>query len=178
MKILVLKGSPHVKGTSNTLVSEFIRGAKEKGHKIEEIDVAHALLHPCLGCDRCAINGTCIQKDDGNEILNKILSSDCLVFVTPVYYFGMSAQLKTLIDRFYAKNSAITNKHFKVIYIACAWNDDDMVMKALDAHLDILTSYLEMNEIGRILAKGAGYPSAIKPSYLKAAYELGKNLEV
>ena len=176
MKILVLKGSPHIKGTSNTLAEQFIRGVKEKGHEIESIDIAHSNLHPCLGCDKCAMNGRCIQKDDGNEILDKILASDCLVFVTPVYYFGVSAQLKTLIDRFYAKNSAITRKHFKVIYIAAAWNDDEVVMKALNAHFDILTSYLDMEEVGRVMAKGAGYPSVIKPHYLKAAYELGKNL--
>lgn len=176
MKILILKGSPHINGTSNTIVEEFIRGAKEKGHEVDTIDVAHSNLHPCLGCDRCGMNGRCIQKDDGNAILDKILISDCLVFATPVYYFGISAQLKTLIDRFYAKNGAITRKHLKVIYIAAAWNDDEVVMKALNTHFDILTSYLEMEEVGRLMAKGAGYPSMIKPHYLKEAYELGKNL--
>lgn len=176
MKVLVLKGSPHINGTSNTLVNEFIKGAKEKGHNVEIVDVVHSSLHPCLGCDYCGMNGKCVQKDDGNQILEKILESDCLVFVTPIYYFGMSAQLKTLVDRFYARNMAITQKHLKVIYFAAAWNDDETVMKALDAHLDILTSYLEMEEVGRVLAKGAGYPSAIKQVYLKEAYELGKNL--
>lgn len=176
MKILVLKGSPHINGTSNTIVEQFIKGAKEKGHEVNIIDVAHSNLHTCLGCDRCRMNGRCVQKDEGNEILNKILASDCLVFVTPVYYFGVSAQLKTLIDRFYAKNGAITRKHLKVIYIAAAWNDDDVVMKALNTHFDILTSYLEMEEVGRVMAKGAGYPSMIKSHYLKEAYELGKNL--
>lgn len=122
------------------------------------------------------MSGKCIQKDDGNEILDKILNCDCLVFVTPVYYFGMSAQLKTLLDRFYARNGEITRKHLKVIYIAAARNDDDEVMKALDAHFDVITSYLEMNEVGRVMARGAGYPSAIKAQYLKEAYELAKNL--
>lgn len=176
MKILVLKGSPHINGTSNTIANEFIKGTKEKGHDVEVIDVAHSFLHPCLACDQCGMNGRCIQKDDGSKILEKILNSGLLVFVTPVYYFGMSAQLKILVDRFYAKNGTITRKHLKVIYISAAWNDDDLVMKALDTHFDILTSYLEMNEVGRIMVRGAGYPSAIKPHYLKEAYELGKNL--
>ena len=172
MKVLVLKGSPHVNGTSNTIVKEFIKGASVKGHEVEVIDVAHSNLHPCLGCDKCGMSGDCIQKDDGNKILEKILDSDCLVFVTPVYNFGVSAQLKTLIDRFYARNGAITRKHLKVIYIAAAWNDDDILMKGLEMHFDILTSYLEMKEVGRVLAKGAGYPSAVGSEYLKAAYNL------
>lgn len=176
MKVLVLEGSPHRRGTTNTLADEFIRGAREKGHEVEVLDVAHSDLHPCLGCDRCGMDGKCIQKDDGNKILQKILESDCLVFVTPVYYFGMSAQLKTLIDRFYAKNGAITRRHLKVASIAAAWNDDETVMKALNAHLDILASYLEMEEVGRVMARGAGNPEMIKSHQLKEAYDLGKNL--
>ena len=120
MKIIVLKGSPHIFGTTNTIASELIRGAKEKDHEVDVIDIAHSNLHPCLGCNRCGMNGRCVQKDDGNDILDKILASDCLVFVTPAYFFGVSAQLKMLIDRFHAKNRAITRKHLKVIYIAAA----------------------------------------------------------
>ena len=176
MKILVLEGSPHRNGTTNTLANKFIRGAKEKGHDVDVLDIAHSNLHPCLGCDRCGMDGKCIQKDDGNEILDKILACDCLAFVTPVYYFGVSAQLKTLIDRFYAKNGAITRKHPKAVYIAAAWNEDETVMKALEAHFDILTSYLEMEEVGRVMAKGAGNPGMIKPHHLREAYDLGKSL--
>ena len=64
MKILVLKGSPHKNGSSNLLADEFIKGAKENNHQIEEFDVAHANIKPCLGCDHCGMNGPCIQKDD------------------------------------------------------------------------------------------------------------------
>ncbi len=136
MKILVLKGSPHVNGTTARLADTFIKGAKEnKNNEIEVVDVAHAKLNPCLGCDHCAMNGTCIHKDDGEEILSKILHYDLIVLVTPVYYFGMPAQLKTLVDRFYSKNGQITRKHLKVIYISAAWNNDDVVMKVLDEHL-------------------------------------------
>lgn len=177
MKVLIIKGSPHINGTSNTIVNEFIKGAKEAHHDIKIFDASHANLHGCLGCDRCGMNGECIQKDDGNKLLNDILNSDCLVFVTPVYYFGVSAQVKMVIDRFYARNGAITRKHLKVIYIAAAWNDDEVVMNAISKHFDILTDYLEMNEIGRILAKGAGAPYMIRKEYLVQAYNLGKNLK-
>lgn len=64
----------------------------------------------------------------------------------------------------------------KVIYIAAAWNDDEVVMRALNAHFDIPTSYLEMEEVGRVMAKGAGYPGMIDPCYLREVYDLGKSL--
>ena len=110
MNILVLTGSPHKSGTSNTLAKEFIRGAEESGHSVEIYDCAKGNIHPCEGCDFCGMNGDCIQKDDGNKVLNKLLKCDVVVFATPVYYFGMSAQLKMMIDRFYARNGAITVK--------------------------------------------------------------------
>ena len=64
----------------------------------------------------------------------------------------------------------------KIIYIAAAWNDDEVVMRALNTHFDILTSYLEMEEVGRVMAKGAGYPGKIDPRYLREVYDLGKSL--
>ena len=176
MKVLVIKGSPHLHGTSNTIAQEFIKGAKEANNEVRIFDTAHSNLHGCLACDQCAMNGDCIQKDDGNKLINEVLSSDCLVFVTPVYYFGVSAQLKMAIDRFYARNGLITRKHLKVAYIAAAWNDDNIVMEAISKHFDIITDYLEMEEVGRVLAKGAGTPTMIKKEYLNQAYKLGKHL--
>lgn len=177
MNVLVIKSSPHLNGTSNTIADKFIKGAVDAGHSVETYDIARGNLHPCLGCDKCGMNWLCVQKDDGNYVLDKIIKCDCLVLVTPVYYFGVSAQSKMLIDRFYARNGEITAKHLKVVYIAAAWNDDNIVMEAISKHFDILTSYLKMNEIGRILAKGAGTPSMIKKHYLDEAYELGNNLK-
>lgn len=91
MRIVVLEGSPNKKGSSNLLADEFIRGAKEVGHTIEVIDAAHANLHPCAGCVHCGYEGPCVQKDNMELFQKQILSADMLVFVTPLYYYGMSA---------------------------------------------------------------------------------------
>ena len=176
MKILILTGSPHKKGTSNTLVSEFKKGAVEAGHQVEIYDCAHGNLHPCLGCDACGMNGKCIQKDEGNQVLAKILESDLIVFATPVYYFGMSAQLKMMIDRFYAQNGNITRKHMKAILLATAWNDDEIVMKEIKTHFEIIFDYLDFQNAGMILAKGAGTVGMMPRKYLEEAYSLGRNL--
>lgn len=176
MKILILTGSPHKNGTSNTLVKEFVKGAIEVGHEVEIIDIAKSNIYPCLGCEACGMNGNCIQKDDGNEILNKILNTDAIVFATPVYYFGMSAQLKMIIDRFYARNGAITNKNLKAVLITTAWNNDNIVMNAIEKHFEIIFDYLNFENRGMILAKGSGYVGMMPKEYYKQAYELGKNI--
>lgn len=102
MKIVIIKGSPHKKGSSNMLTEQFIKGAQEAGHTVIEMDAAHMDIRPCLGCEHCGMNGPCIQKDDMAQVRDALLSADMAVFVTPVYYFGMSAQLKMVIDRFYS----------------------------------------------------------------------------
>ena len=124
MKIVVLEGSPNKNGSSNLLAKEFIRGAEEAGHGVQIIDAAHADIHPCTGCIHCGYEGPCSQKDGIEKFRHKILEADMMVFVTPLYYYGMSAQLKILIDRFCAFNSSIQRKHMKSALITAAWNSD------------------------------------------------------
>lgn len=118
MNIVVLEGSPNKHGSSNILADEFISGAKEVGHSIDVIDVAHADIHPCTGCIHCGYEGPCSQNDDVDKIRQQILAADMIVFVTPLYYYGMSAQLKTMIDRFCAFNSSIQRKRMKSAIIS------------------------------------------------------------
>ncbi|MFX0102389.1 MAG: flavodoxin family protein [Candidatus Hodarchaeota archaeon] len=176
MKIFILTGSPHKNGTSNTLVKEFIKGAKESGHEIDLYDVAKGNIHPCLGCDSCGMAGDCVQDDDGNMVLQKILKSDCLVFATPVYYFGMSAQLKTMIDRFYARTTEITRKRLKAVLITTAWNNDKVVMKAIEHHFRTIFDYMDFENKGMLLAKGSGTVSIMPSRYYVEAFNLGKSL--
>ena len=120
MKIVILEGSPNKNGSSNLLAGAFIRGAQEAGHAVEVIDAAHSKIHPCTGCIHCGYEGPCVQKDDMERIRTQILDADMVVFVTPLYYYGMSAQLKTLIDRFCAFNSSIQSRHMKSAILAAA----------------------------------------------------------
>ena len=166
MKIVVLTGSPHKNGTSNTLVSEFVTGAKEVGKEVEIIDLAHTDIHPCMGCDACGMNGNCVQKDKGNEILNKIIESDALVFASPVYYYNVSSQLKMMIDRFYAKTMQMT-----------AWNnDDEFTYGAIDKYFETLFSYMHFKNVGRIYGKGCGTVSMMPKKYYQEAYKLGRDI--
>lgn len=177
MKIVVLEGSPNKNGSSNLLSERFICGAKETGHSVDVIDAAHANIRPCIGCIHCGYEGPCSQNDDMNEIRQKILDADMIVFVTPLYYYGMSAQLKILIDRFCAFNSSIQRKQMKSALLAAAWNGDNWTFEALEAHYKTLVRYLNLKDQGMVLGKGCGTPSMTKSSvYPDKAYGLGKKI--
>ena len=178
MKIAVLKGSPNKHGSSNLLAEHFIRGAQEAGHAVEIIDAAHANLHPCTGCIHCGYEGPCIQKDDMERFRQQILHADMLVFVTPLYYYGMSAQLKILVDRFCAINSSINRKHMKSALLTTAWNADSWTFDALESHYQTLVRYLNLDDQGMVLGYGCGTPSMTQSSrYPEEAYQLGRNLK-
>ncbi len=177
MKITVLFGSPNQNGSTKILTEEFCRGAEEAGHTTEVIDVCHADIHPCIGCVACGYEGPCVQKDDVEMIRKKLLSSDMVVFATPLYFYGMTAQLKTIIDRFCAFNSTLNGRHLKSALLSVAWNGDDWTFEALEAHYKTLVRYIHFEDMGMILGKGCGTPAMTKQSrYPKEAYELGKNL--
>ena len=178
MKIVILEGSPNKNGSSNLLAECFRQGAEEAGHSVEIVDTAWADIHPCTGCIHCGYEGPCVQKDDVETIRETILAADMLVFVTPLYYYGMSAQLKILIDRFCAFNSSIQRKRMKSALLTAAWNSDGWTFDALEAHYKTLVHYLNLKDMGMVLGKGCGTPSMTQHSkYPEQAYELGKKLK-
>ena len=177
MKILVIESSPHKIGSSNLLAENFVRGAKEAGNCVTVFDAAKADIHPCHACEYCGMNGPCTQKDDMGKLKDLILQSDMVVFVTPLYYFGMSAQLKTVIDRCYSFNSKLHSKDLKTALIATAWDSNEVKMQPLVAHYKMICHYLGFEDKGIILGLGCGTPSMTQRTvYPQKAYELGKSL--
>lgn len=178
MEIIVLEGSFNKRGSSNLLAEEFTCGAREAGHTVHTINAAHSNIHPCTGCVRCGYEGPCAQKDAMEEIRPQILKSDMMVLVTPLYYYGMSAQLKILVDRFCAFNSSITRKNMKSALISAAWNSDGWTFEALVTHYQTLVRYLNLTDMGSILGKGCGTPAMTQNTpYPQFAYELGRGLK-
>ena len=177
MKIVVLMGSPNKNGSTSILVKEFQRGAEESGHRVEVVDVCHADIHPCTGCVACGYEGPCVQRDDVELVRSKLLSSDMVVFATPLYYYGMSAQLKAVVDRFCAYNSSLNGRHLKSALLTVAWNADDWTFEALEAHYRTLVRYLNFQDCGMVLGYGCGTPAMTKRSRSpKEAYALGRRL--
>ena len=176
MKILVLTGSPRKNGNSATLADSFIRGAKEAGHSIERFDAAFKKVHPCIACNSCGMNGPCVFKDDFEFVRKHIIEADCVVFATPMYYFGISAQLKSVIDRFYAINGSIHVPKKAVLLMTYA-NTAASEAVPIKSHYDVLLKYLGWTDAGQVIAPGVWPVGAVNDTkYPEQAYLLGKNL--
>ena len=135
MKIVVITSSPHPQNESTSiyLADRFTEGAKSAGHEVFTFDAAHEETHPCQGCDKCGMDGPCVFKDAiENTLMPKMLAADLIVLTTPLYYFCMSAQLKTIVDRFYSRTGKLHGK--KSIIMATAYNSADWTMEALANH--------------------------------------------
>lgn len=177
MNILILQGGPNKNGSTAMLAEGFTRGATAAGHRVERLDVAHADIRPCAGCLRCGYEGPCAQRDDMREIKEKTLAADMLVFATPLYYYGMTAQLKTLIDRFCFFNGSLHRKHLKSALLTVAWNDQDWTFDALTAHYKTLVRYLDLQDCGMVLGYGCGTPAMTRASgCVERAEALGRSL--
>ncbi len=99
MKILGISGSPRKKGNTVAMLTEALNAAKAEGAEVELYSVAGKNIQPCDGCWACVKTGQCHIKDDMDALLDKIIAADGLILGTPVYFWGMTAQLKAIIDR-------------------------------------------------------------------------------
>ncbi|MCR4962561.1 MAG: flavodoxin family protein [Firmicutes bacterium] len=118
MNIVLLNGSPRAAGNT-TEALKMLAEALPAGSNVETVNVAALKIGGCKSCFACKQNGgTCVQKDDAEEVLAKVVAADALVFATPVYFMGITAQLKALIDRFFAKVDKLQAASKKVAVIA------------------------------------------------------------
>ncbi len=111
MLITTLLGSPKKKGNTATVLSWIEEELRLRGHTVANIHLNHKSIKGCLGCGKCKEKPdeiACVQKDDATDILRSMISSDVVLFASPIYFWGFSAQLKVLIDRAY---SLVTNYH-------------------------------------------------------------------
>ena len=109
-----------------------MRGAAEAGHQVEKIFLKDKHINYCTGCSVCSMYGKpCPQKDDAAEVVEKMIAADVIVMATPVYFYTMSAQMKTLIDRCCARYLEIKNKEFYFI-IAAAEESVPMMERTID----------------------------------------------
>ncbi len=177
-KVLILSASPRKGGNSDTLCDEFLKGVQDAGNIGEKIFLRDKKINYCTGCGLCNTNNytACSQKDDMAEILEKMIEADVIVMATPVYFYTMDAQLKTLIDRCCARYTHITNKDFYFIATAA-----DGRRQALERTFDGLRGFTacldNVREAGIIYGAGVWEKSDVQhTNLLKEAYETGKNI--
>lgn len=174
--VLILSGSPRKGGNSDLLCDRFMEGAKEAGNEVEKIFVADKQIGYCRACYYCKHHqGTCCIKDDMAEILAKMLAADVIVLASPVYFYSISAQMKTVIDRTVARWLEFSGKEF--YYIMTAAEDSDTVMDGTLACMRGLAECLEGSvERGIIYGKGVYEKGEIKQHpAMQEAYKAGLN---
>jgi multimeric flavodoxin WrbA len=177
MKIVVLTGSPRRNGNSVWLAEQFIKGAKESGHDIFRFDSARRKVEGCTACNSCGMDGDCVLKDDFEIVRPHIIASDMVVFVTPMYYFGFSAQIKKVIDRFYAINGQIKGVRKKTAFMMTYANSAERETQPMLMHYRALAEYLGWEDVGTVVAPGVWTAGAIRNTgYGEKAYQLGKSL--
>lgn len=128
MNILVLNGSPRPNGNTAKMVSAFREGAESIGNDVTVIEVCKKQIHGCIACEYCHTKGggKCIQKDDMGEVSDALKNTDMLVLASPIYYHGVSGQLKCVIDRFYS--AAYPNKPDRLKKVAMFLSSGDKNM--------------------------------------------------
>lgn len=115
MKIVIINGSAR-KGNTLTAIKAFSKGA-EDNNEIEMIQADQLHIAPCKGCGACQCYKGCVDRDDTNQTIDKIAAADMILFVTPVYWWGMTAQLKLVIDKCYCRGMQLKKKKVGVIVV-------------------------------------------------------------
>lgn len=172
--VLIISSSPRKRGNSQLLCEEFKRGAEESGNSVTLVRLSEKKIGYCRACDSCMKNnGVCTLNDDMADVLESFKKADVLVLATPVYFYGICAQMKTFIDRTYPIWQHLGEK--EVYYIISAGLGEDIIKLSL-GDLNGFVEHLEKQEIkGRIYASNVMDAGGVtETSLMNAAYEMGR----
>ena len=157
MNILILNGSPRPNGNTRKMIDAFIEGANIAAHHATVIDICKKNIKGCLACEYCHTkgNGVCIQKDDMQEVYRLLAETEMLVIASPIYYHGISGQLKCAIDRFYAAAYPQKPKHLKKVAMILSSGDAKMYDGAMFSYKGDFLDYLGLEDMGVYTAHGS-----------------------
>lgn len=175
MRILVLNGSPRPSGNTKQMVRAFAEGAMESGHQVDVVDVCKKKIAGCIACEYCHTkgNGACIQDDDMQEVYALLKEADMLVLASPIYYHGISGQLKCTIDRFYSAAYPTRPPRLKKAAIILSSGAPSIYEGALYSYNGDFLDYLGLEDMGVFTAYGSENGSAEKLEELRT---FGRNL--
>lgn len=176
-KVLIISTSPRKGGNSDTLSDAFFQGAQDAGHEVEKLSLHDKNIGFCKGCLSCQNTQRCVIHDDADTIVQKMLTAEVLVFATPIYYYGMCGQMKTLLDR--ANPLFPADYAFRDIYLLAAAAEEDE--HTVDGAITGLTGWIDCFEktrlAGTVFAGGVTAVGDIQEHpALQMAYEIGKNV--
>ena len=176
--VLILSTSLRGGSNSELLAKECAKGAEEAGNRVELLSLKGKKIQYCIGCLSCIKTGKCVQKDDAPEIMEKLRRADVLVFATPIYYYEMSGQMKTLLDRMNPLYSS--DYAFREVYmIATAADGGDATFeKAYNGLQGWVDCFPKAKLCGLVAGEEIGAPkdAVNHPDVMEKAYELGRAL--
>lgn len=143
MKTIIFNASPRKNGNTSSVTSMF-QSILSMENEAEVFYVKNLNIKQCIACDSCKENGgNCVFNDDSNMVLNKINEADAIIFVTPVYWWGMTAQLKLLVDKFYARTKDFQKMNKKVGVVAIGASDvENPQYRLIREQFECISEYL------------------------------------
>ncbi len=176
-KVIVISTSLRHGSNSDMLAEKFAEGAKAAGNEVEKISLVGKNIQFCKGCMACQKMGRCVIKDDVNDIMAKVLNADVVVWATPIYYYEMSGQMKTLIDRMNAMYEQ--DYQFRDVYLltTAAENEEETPKRAETGLTGWIDCYPKSRLAGTLFCGGVNDAREIKGNpRLQEAFELGKSI--
>jgi multimeric flavodoxin WrbA len=175
MKILGLSCSPRRQGNTEILLGEALKGAQHEGAEVELYSVAGKTIAPCDGCRACSETGECHIKDDMQELYNKLLGADGIIFGTPVYFYSMAAQAKAVIDRTLALNRPERSLANKVGGVVVVGGSLGLIGALKDLYFYIVTRPMLPASFVAAYASAKGDVRK-REQGMKAAWDLGRQM--
>lgn len=175
--VLALCTGPHKNGNSETLTDAFLDGARESGHEVEKICLYDKTIGFCKGCLVCQETQRCVIHDDADWIARKMKDADVLVFATPIYYYEMCGQMKTLLDR--ANPLFPSDYRFREVYLiaTAAEYEESAMSRAVSGLEGWIECFEKAHLAGTIFGGGAEAPDSMKHApALQAARDMGKQV--
>lgn len=176
--VLVISSTLRAGGNSEILAQEFMKGAQDSGNNVEFVTLQGKEIKFCKGCLACQKLGHCVIKDDSNEIVEKMKEAEVIAFASPIYYYEMSGQLKTLLDR--ANALFALDYKFRDIYFLSTAADSDSHSAdiAINGIKGWIACFAKAQLKGTVLGAGAEAVGDIQNNpAMKDAYNLGNNIK-
>ena len=177
-KVIVISGSIRHNSNSEVLARQFAEGAKAADHEVEYISLKNKTISYCIGCLACQQTQKCVIKDDAWEIVSKCKDADVIAFATPIYYYAVCGQLKTLFDRF--NPLYISDYRFKEFYLltAAAEEEAHVADGAITELKGLIACFPKSALKGVLCGLGIHMGGAVasRQDLLDAAFEMGKNV--
>jgi len=187
MRVLGIMGSPRIKGNTDLLLNKALKGAQSHGAEVEKIVVDKLKIAPCREYYGCLRDGSCVIRDDMDDIYPKLLAADAIIVASPIFFYGLTGQLKALIDRCqalwarkYILKQDFSDSTRKGVFIAVGATRGKQLFDGSILTVKYFFQAISVRYTDELLVRGVDKKGEIKehPTALSDAFELGKRLTV